>query len=172
MRPLTVSLVLALSACHLGYRVEVVDRPEVDPAGSDPHLAMICVLRPQSFGALASFQHYDNGRLVGVTQGARVYFCYRVWPGGHQLTARSDNDADLAVNVMAGERCYVELRVNFGPDDLQPMAASEAQARLGQLRYVVATPQLAGVPPVCRDPVPELGSHGAVSGCPVVQTSL
>lgn len=65
---LSLSLSLSLLGCHLGYHVEVRQKPELDPRTPHPSLAKVCVLRPQTFGALAAFQHYDNGRLVGVSR--------------------------------------------------------------------------------------------------------
>lgn len=140
--------VLILSpGCHTGYRVEVLSAPVVDPARPHPELATICVLRPQTFGALATFEHLDNGHLMGVTQGSRVYFCYLAEPGTHYLTARSDNDATAVVRVGAGQRAFVRLEVRMGPDALAPLDDRTGAMLLGQLRYVVTVPTSPSQPP-------------------------
>jgi hypothetical protein len=162
-------LPVALWGCHLGYRVDVVATPEVDPLARPAGLATICVLRPQTFGALATFQHYDNGRLVAVTQGSRIYACHLAEPGWHRLVARSDNDAALDLKVRAGELHFVQLEVRLGPDAIRVVDPDEGLRAVPRMRYVVAVPT-AGGPPLCKRPVP--AAPDANRGCPVVLVPL
>ncbi len=151
---------LALSACHLGYHVEVLQKPVVDPWTPTGDVAKVCVLRPQTFGALAAFQHYDNGRLVGVSQGRRVYFCYLVRPGNHHLIARSDNDASLDIWLQAGQVLFIQLEVAMGPDNISRVDTESARKILKNLSYIVAEPTLEDVPAICSHPVPAAPPHG------------
>lgn len=151
---------LSLSGCHSEYRVEYAARPEVNPWAQRPNLATICILRPQTFGALATFLHFDNGRFVGVTRGARVFFCYLAQPGLHRLVARSDNDAELKLEAAAGGRYFVRLEVRFGPDGLTLVGEGYARRWVGRLRYVVTHPDRKGAILPYRLPVPALSSAG------------
>lgn len=149
----TSALVVFLSGCHLGYHVEVQQKPELDPWSPHASLAKVCVLRPQTFGALAAFQHYDNGRLVGVSQGQEVYFCYLAHPGQHHLIARSDNDAELELWLRPGQLQFIRLTVAMGPDSISRLDSEAAFKILKDLRYVTAEPTVSDVPHPCRHPV-------------------
>ena len=142
------------AACHMGYTVRTTPYPPIDPRQRHQELATICVLRPQTFGALALFLHLDNGRLVGVTQGKQVYFCYRAEPGWHQLLARSDNDATLPLRAYAGQVHFVELKVNMGPDELIAISVSRGNDLFPHMRYVIAYPTSDDHPPPMQSPVP------------------
>ena len=174
-------ILLLLCGCHLGYHVEIRQTPEIDPATPHPSLAKVCVLRPQTFGALAAFQHYDNGRLVGVSQGKKVYFCYLAHPGRHHLVARSDNDARLTLDLLGGQLYFVQLEVAMGPDSISRVDPRRARKTLEELSYVVAEPTLSDVPHPCHHPVPADPPPGmppsavpppAGKTCPVVITPL
>jgi hypothetical protein len=145
---------LGLLGCNLNYRVEHLATPEIDPTLPHPDLATICVLRPQSFGHLASFEHYDNDHLVAVSEGKKVYFCYLARPGTHNLVASSDNDARLGLWANAGSRYFVRLHVNMGPDLLTPMNTDEAMAMLQELRYIRTVRATSRAAPLMRAPVP------------------
>lgn len=151
---LIAALAVTLAGCHLGYNVEILPRPEMDPRAPHAELAKVCLLRPQTFGALAAFNHYDNGRLVGVTQGSKIYFCYLAHPGLHHVIARSDNDARLELTLRAGQVQYVQLKVSIGPDSISPVLPQQALLMLPDLRYVRAEPTISDVPAPCRLPVP------------------
>ena len=150
----TPALLSLLGACHLGYHVELHPRPLLDPVTPHPRLAKICLLRPQTFGALAAFQHYDNDRLVGVTQGAGVYFCYLAHAGLHNLVARSDNEARLQLWLHPRQVQYVQLKVAMGPDRIFRVDAPRARRLLPKLSYVVATPTASDIPAPCPHPIP------------------
>jgi hypothetical protein len=149
-----VPLGLGLLGCNLSYRVEYLATPEINPHLPHPDLATICVLRPQSFGHLAPFEHYDNDHLVAVSQGKKIYFCYLARPGTHILVASSDNDARLGIRANAGSRYFVRLHVSMGPDLLTPMNTDEAMALLQELRYIRTVKATSRARPLMRAPVP------------------
>jgi hypothetical protein len=152
-----VSLLLAASgvACH-GYRVDLAEAPRVSPWEGRTDAGTVCVLRPQTFAALAQAVHTDDGRVVGVTQGARVFFCYHASPGRHRLTALTDNEPILDVVVRPGQPTFVRLELGMGPDALLEISESEARALLPDLDAVEARPTSADVEPVTDEVVPAL----------------
>lgn len=146
-----------LGACQPDYRLRRVDPPPVDPFAASGGLGTICVVRPQAFGAVATARHYDNRHLVGVTQGAAVYFCYRAQPGWHDLTATTDNEARLRVALPPGGRAFVRYTLRVGPDLLEPMGEAEARRLLPGLSFVHAEPTHPEARPLHRTPVPAQG---------------
>lgn len=154
---LAVSLMPALVACQPDYHLRAVSPPPVDPLAAPPGLGTICVLRPQAFGAVARALHYDNGHLVGVTQGAAVTFCYLVQPGWHDLMGYTDNEARLRVQVPPSGRVYARYTLRVGPDLLEPLAETDARSLFPRLTYVEAVPAHPGVRPLLKTPVPALG---------------
>ena len=155
---LGIALILCglFGGCYQGYSVETVSRPQVDPWQPVSGKGTLCVLRPQSFGALATVLHFDNGWLVGATRGAGVYFCYHVAPGWHRLVARTDNDARLRVLVRPGERRFVQVVLRMGPESLEPVSEAQARTWIPRLSYVVARPDDTGRPRPFRGTVPAL----------------
>lgn len=146
------------AGCAARYHVVRTARPQVGPFTPRPTLATVCILRPQWFGALATFLHYDNGRLVGATQGSGVFFCYLAQPGWHRLTARSDNDATLMLHAVAGGRYFARLHVRIGPDGLSRTSEAQARRLIPRLVYVVTHPANDTIPAPHREPVPALGT--------------
>ena len=140
--------------CAGDYRLGRVSPPPVSPWRPVAGLGTICVVRPQSFGALATGLHFDNGHLVGVTRGAGVYFCYRAQPGWHLVSARTDNDANLWVDLPTGGRAFVRYELRIGPDALVAMTEARARALLPTLDFVRAVPVSPGVRAPLRRPAP------------------
>ena len=153
---LTLLPLLMLTACHPGYVVETASALRVDPLRVPPHLGAICVLRPGSFGWAAAVRHYDNGHLVGVTQGGHQFFCYPVQPGAHQLVARTDDDTGLTLHVRPGEAQHVVVRIRLGPESLERADPGWALRALPDLRPVVARTTGPDVPALIATPVPAL----------------
>ena len=144
---------LGASACTPGYDVYTVRWPVVDPRTPRDAVATVCVLRPQSFGAPAPFLIFDNGQLVGLSRGARVYSCHLARPGVHRIVARSDNDAAAEVRLRAGQRVFLRLQVNVGADELFVLRDDEGVRLLHRLRYVVTERTSADVPAPARQPI-------------------
>ncbi|MCA9665540.1 MAG: hypothetical protein KC503_08125 [Myxococcales bacterium] len=155
------ALTAAAGGCAPGYRVQQVVVPDLDLHAVRPHLATICVLRPQSFGFLATFLHFDNGHFTGATQGAGVYTCHLAAPGRHRLVARSDNDAVAVVEARAGAVHFVKLDVCMGPDRLEHVAPQLGWAMVQHLQYVTTTRTAEDVQPPCRHPIDACPTHGA-----------
>ena len=145
-----------LGGCASEYHVRAVAPPpgwdQAPPAG----LGRVCVLRPQTFGAVAGVRHYDNGVLVGVTRGARTFFCYLATPGWHRLSAVTDNRAVLMLAVAPGQTAYARLELRMGPDALFAVPPAQGLTIARELTYVVASPAEPGLEPPTRSPVAAL----------------
>lgn len=147
---------VGLGGCASEYHVRAVAPPA--SLGQPPlaGLGRVCVLRPQTFGAVAGVRHYDNGALVGVTRGARTFFCYRVRPGWHRLSAVTDNRAVLMLAVAPGQTAYARLELRMGPDALVAVQPAQGPAMAQGLTYVVSSPAEPGVEAPSRAPVAAL----------------
>lgn len=140
--------------CNTDYRIIRVSPPPVDPWRPSGQVGTICVVRPQSFGAVATALHHDNRHLVGVSRGAGVYFCYRALPGWHRLTARTDNTAELWVNVPPAGRAFARYELRLGPDALLPLTEARARELLPRLTFIQAVPVTAQVRAPLSVPAP------------------
>lgn len=140
--------------CNTDYRISRVSPPPVDPWRPSGQVGTICVVRPQSFGAVATALHHDNRRLVGVSRGSGVYFCYRAQPGWHHLTAYTDNTAELWVNVPPAGSAFARYELRVGPDALLPLTEARARVLLPRLAFIQAVPVTPRVPAPLRVPAP------------------
>jgi hypothetical protein len=130
-------LAIFITGCGASYELSEATRAPVDAFGSAPSdKALVCVLRPSELGSALTVAVSDNGQVVGATRGPS-YFCYLSEPGYHQLSVDGSDADDVELVTLAGQRHYLELRINFGQDELVPTHETFARPLVAHLDYLL-----------------------------------
>jgi|GEM_PF-3515280 len=153
----------ALSGCYRDYRVKARLTPQVDPWVPKSKVATICVLRHEESDEEQRFYHYDNGKLVGISEGAGVYFCYLAEPGIHRLLAAADYKLLLALRTQAGRHYYTQLIEKNGTQQLTMLSAHNARKILPHLYYSYTFADDKELPRIHRMPVPPSSRFANIS---------
>lgn len=109
---------LILFAVALGGCASVpMGDPQADAAlktfAPKPGKASLYVYRHETFGAAIKMTVLLDGKLLGDT-ASKTYLYAEVDPGKHQLISKTENDAVLDIDVLAGNNYYVWQEVKMG----------------------------------------------------------
>src|SRR5687768_7577714 len=78
-----------------------------------PKKANIYVYRNEVMGAAIKMPVLLNGRAVGDT-GSKTYLLLEVDPGSHTIVSKTENDATLKLDAVAGRNYFVWQEVKMG----------------------------------------------------------
>jgi hypothetical protein len=78
-----------------------------------PDKANIYIYRNENFGAAIKMPVAVDGRLVGDT-ASKTYLKVEVTPGNHTVTSKTENDANLNLQTIAGKNYFVWQEVKMG----------------------------------------------------------
>lgn len=121
---------LSLAGCAAGIQVVTTDLPPIDPLAAPPYgMAQVCVLRPHTWALLHIIPVEDNGQVVGATRGPS-FFCYLAHPGAHRIALPEEKSPALDIQLGAGQRMYLHLRLRIHRSTLQPIADEAELPRL------------------------------------------
>lgn len=91
--------------------------PEMDTSAKSyavkPKKANIYVYRNEVFGAAVKLGVLLDGRAVGDT-ASKTFLLLGVDPGSHTIVSKSENDATLKVDAVAGRNYFVWQEVKMG----------------------------------------------------------
>lgn len=136
MRLSLLSIVMCLAGCGANYQVAEVSRPPVSQLTLAPDKGLVCIYRNSNLGAALTIAIRDNDQLVGATEGSS-WFCYFAEPGRHLLSVEGSDADDFPLVAVAGQRQFVELRVNLGQDDLVARQELEGWREVRELTYLM-----------------------------------
>jgi hypothetical protein len=121
---LLASLLVALAGCSSIGVTSVV--PPIHPNAVPPEgSALVCVVRSSAIGAMLTTPIWDNGVLVGATQGPS-HFCYTAAPGEHVLTTETSDADPVRFTASAGGRYYFAHQIAIGQDSIVPIEPEQA----------------------------------------------
>lgn len=172
---LPLMLALTTAGCATGYEVLRTGRPTVSPWKAAPGLATVCALRPQLFAMAVPVVHHDNGRLVGLTRGPNVYFCWHAQPGRHVFTAARASGWGQSAHGVArrelwlqpGQRLYLRLDLAFfGADRLHAVLTPHGDALVLEMTYVETRRWSSKMRAVHRQPVPAADAIASSEAAP------
>ena len=91
--------------------------PELDTSAKSyavkPNKANIYVYRNEVMGAALKMPVALNGRMVGDT-ASKTFLLLEVDPGSHTIVSKTENDAVLKVDALAGRNYFVWQEVKMG----------------------------------------------------------
>jgi hypothetical protein len=127
---------LSMTGCAAGIQVVTTDLPPIDPLAAPPYgMAQVCVLRPHTWALLHTIPVEDNGQVVGATRGPS-FFCYLAHPGAHRIVLADEKSPALDIQLAAGQRAYLHLRVRIHRSTLHPITDEADLLRLlGKCEY-------------------------------------
>ncbi len=122
-----VSAALSHGGCSGGPQVVKTDLPPFDPLATPPYgMAQVCIIRPHTWAFLHTIPIEDNGQLVGATLGPS-FFCYLAQPGTHRIRMPEEKNPPLVLQLVAGQRAYLHLRVRITRISLHLIQTEEAE---------------------------------------------
>jgi hypothetical protein len=106
-----------------------------------PGKANIYVYRNETFGAAIRMPVVLNGRLVGDT-ASKTYYKVEVAPGAYTVVSKTENDAVVKLNAVAGRNYYVwqEVKMGMFAAGSALHEVDEATGRAGIAECMLATP--------------------------------
>jgi hypothetical protein len=119
--------------------------PEMDSAAKSyavkPGSANIYVYRNEQMGAAIKMPVLLDGRAVGDT-AAKTYLLLQVSPGSHTLVSKTENDAALTLDVVAGRNYFVWQEVKMGLMSARSLlqVVDEATGKAGVAECKLAAP--------------------------------
>lgn len=116
-RMLSAGAIVAVTILASGCASVQMATPEKDTAAKTfavkAEKANIYVYRNETFGAAVKMPVALNGKLVGDT-ASKTYMMLEVAPGQHTVVSKTENDAAVAVNAVAGKNYFVWQEVKMG----------------------------------------------------------
>ena len=122
--------------------------PEMDASAKSyaikPNKANIYVYRNEVMGAALKMPVALNGRMVGDT-ASKTFLLLEVDPGTHTLVSKTENDATLKVDAVAGRNYFVWQEVKMGVfvarSNLQLVDEATGKAGVAECKLIQAANQ-------------------------------
>lgn len=109
----TVCAAACLLAAGCASNVQFVRFPDQTKPIQDPAKARIYVVRPTSYGGVASMEIWDAGRHVANT-GPESYVCWERDPGRTEVTGREENASTVNLDLAPAQIVYIWQHVSIG----------------------------------------------------------
>ncbi|MDP7113184.1 MAG: hypothetical protein QGH45_14520 [Myxococcota bacterium] len=112
-------LLVGLFAAGCGATTkQYVTFPDQSVTIEDPNKARIYVYRDSILGSAIPFLVFENEDTpeeiaIGIT-GPNGYLCWEREPGALNLTSKAENEAELAIDLVAGAVYYVQQHATMG----------------------------------------------------------
>lgn len=87
--------------------------PDQQMRVENPEMGRIYVMRPTSFGAVASMEIWDGNRHIGNT-GPTSFLCWEREPGMAHIVGREENASSVDVEVKTNQVYYIFQHVQMG----------------------------------------------------------
>lgn len=134
---------IAVTAILTGCASVPMASPEADAKAksfkADPDKANLYIYRNETFGAAVKVPVLLDGTSVGDT-ASKTYIFRQVAPGAHVVTSKSENDATITVDAVAGKNYFVWQEIKMGlfspRTQLQLMDATQGSAGVNECKLV------------------------------------
>ena len=87
--------------------------PDLNMAIDDASMARIYVVRPAGVGTAVPFNIYENGVHMGVL-GTNSFLCWERDPGLIEVSAKSENESKVSLQVESGNAYYIKASPRMG----------------------------------------------------------